>query len=96
MLIDQRPTPWRHGRGGVTDLVAEDLLATIDDLLVTSLRAFPARRGDISARIEAIAVSGMGETGFLVSREQRCHCSGFRVVRPTRTGRGRRTAAGAA
>ncbi|MDF2469155.1 MAG: gluconate kinase [Rhodococcus erythropolis] len=69
VLIDQRPTPWRHGRGGVTDLVAEDLLATIDDLLGDVAARLPGAAGDISARIEAIAVSGMGETGFLVSRD---------------------------
>ncbi|GGF99947.1 hypothetical protein GCM10007304_12350 [Rhodococcoides trifolii] len=62
VLIEQRPTPWRHGAGGTTDLLAADLLATISALLDDVAAELPE-----GSRIDAIAVSGMGETGFLVS-----------------------------
>ncbi|OZC79106.1 carbohydrate kinase [Rhodococcus sp. 06-418-5] len=69
MLIEQSPTPWRHGPGGTTDLAAEDLLATIANLLEAVARRLPEVTGDPASRIDAIAVSGMGETGFLLDQD---------------------------
>jgi sugar (pentulose or hexulose) kinase len=69
LLIEQSPTPWRHGPGGTTDLAAEDLLATIGQLLDAVARRLPDVTGDAAARIDAIAVSGMGETGFLLDED---------------------------
>ncbi|WP_218829121.1 FGGY-family carbohydrate kinase [Rhodococcus sp. 05-2254-6] len=69
MLIEQSPTPWRHGPGGTTDLAAEDLLATIANLFEAVARRLPEVTGDPASRIDAIAVSGMGETGFLLDQD---------------------------
>nr|WP_314144326.1 FGGY family carbohydrate kinase [uncultured Rhodococcus sp.] len=69
MLIEQSPTPWRHGPGGTTDLAAEDLLATIANLLDAVARRLPEVTGFPASRIDAIAVSGMGETGFLLDED---------------------------
>ena len=69
LLIEQSPTPWRHGPGGTTDLAAEDLLATIANLLDAVARRLPEMTGDPASRIDAIAVSGMGETGFLLDED---------------------------
>ncbi|OZF45445.1 carbohydrate kinase [Rhodococcus sp. 14-1411-2a] len=69
LLIEQSPTPWHHGPGGTTDLEAEDLLATIANLLDAVARRLPEVTGDPASRIDAIAVSGMGETGFLLDKD---------------------------
>ncbi|WP_217901146.1 MULTISPECIES: L-fuculokinase [unclassified Rhodococcus (in: high G+C Gram-positive bacteria)] len=69
LLIEQSPTPWHHGPGGTTDLEAEDLLATIANLLDAVARRLPEVTGDPASRIDAIAVSGMGETGFLLGKD---------------------------
>lgn len=69
LVIRQRPTPWRDGPGGTTDMVAHDLLTTVQDLLDDVARALPGAVGDAGARVEAVAVSGMGETGFLLDRD---------------------------
>ncbi|MEU3474351.1 FGGY family carbohydrate kinase [Rhodococcus sp. NPDC006774] len=69
LLIEQSPTPWHHGPGGTTDLEAEDLLATIANLLDAVARRLPEVTGDPASRIDAIAVSGMGETGFLLDED---------------------------
>lgn len=69
LLIEQSPTPWHHGPGGTTDLEAEDLLATIANLLDAVARRLPEVTGDPASRIDAIAVSGMGETGFLLGED---------------------------
>ncbi len=69
LLMEQRPTPWRHGTGGTTDLAAEDLLDTVASLFDEVARRLPEATGDPLARIAAIAISGMGETGFLLSED---------------------------
>lgn len=77
LVIRQRPTPWRDGPGGTTDMVAEDLLATVGALLDDVARALPDAAGDRAARVEAVAVSGMGETGFLLDRDGRVAAPAF-------------------
>jgi tagatose-1,6-bisphosphate aldolase/sugar (pentulose or hexulose) kinase len=66
VLIEQLPTPWSHGPGGTTDMTAGDLLDTVRRLLDVVARRLPEATGDSDARLAALAVSGMGETGFLV------------------------------
>ncbi|WP_129336580.1 FGGY-family carbohydrate kinase [Cellulomonas endophytica] len=66
VLVRQRPTPWVAGPGGTTDLRAADLMAVVRDLLDDVDVALPAVAGDREPRIRALAVSGMGETGFLL------------------------------
>lgn len=61
VVVRQRPTPWRQVGGGRTELPAETLWATLRELLRAVADELP--RG---ARVHALAVSGMGETGFLV------------------------------
>ncbi|MEJ5867146.1 FGGY family carbohydrate kinase [Pseudokineococcus sp. 5B2Z-1] len=72
LLVRQRPTPWRAGPGGTTDLSAEDLLAALADLLAEVADLLPDLPGvEPGSRVEALAVSGMGETGFLLDAEDR-------------------------
>jgi len=66
LLIRQRPTPWRDGPSGTTDMLATDLLATVRDLLDDVAQSLPEATGHPDARVAAVAVSGMGESGFLV------------------------------
>jgi sugar (pentulose or hexulose) kinase len=66
VLIEQRPTPWRHGSDGTTEMTADDLTAVIQRLLNDVAERLPTATGGVGSRIDAIAVSGMGETGFLV------------------------------
>ncbi|WP_454294349.1 FGGY family carbohydrate kinase [Salana multivorans] len=65
VLVEQRPTPWRDGPGGTTELDAADLLAVVADLLDAAAAGLAAASGP-GARIGAVAVSGMGETGLLL------------------------------
>jgi sugar (pentulose or hexulose) kinase len=66
LLVSQRPTPWITGAGGTTELDALDLMDVIGALLQEAADAVAQSSGQQDARIEAIAVSGMGETGFLI------------------------------
>ena len=66
LLVRQRSTPWRDGPGGTTELEAATLLATLAELLDTTAGELPGVIGADEIAVEAIAISGMGETGFLV------------------------------
>ena len=66
LLVRQYPTPWRDGRGGTTDLDADVLVATLTRLLHDVADDIRALLPDRDAGVEAIAISGMGETGFLL------------------------------
>jgi len=66
LLIEQRPTPWRSGPAGTTDLTAADLLATVRELLVVAAERIGRYTGDPTPSIGAVAISGMGESGLLV------------------------------
>ncbi|WP_261770368.1 MULTISPECIES: FGGY family carbohydrate kinase [unclassified Rhodococcus (in: high G+C Gram-positive bacteria)] len=76
VLIEQLATPWTHGAGGTTDMAADDLLDTVRHLVEIVARRLPDVTGDPNARLDAVAVSGMGETGFLVD-------AGLEVVAPS-------------
>ncbi|MGA8211498.1 MAG: FGGY family carbohydrate kinase [Nocardioidaceae bacterium] len=75
LLVLQRPTPWRDGPGGTTDLDAGDLARTLEHLLHTAADRLRALRP--GAAVEAVAISGMGETGFLLDRDGRAVAPGF-------------------
>jgi len=66
VLLRQRSTPWRDRPHGATELEADDLLATVRALLADVADGLAEATGDPGARISALGVSGMGETGFLV------------------------------
>ncbi|SDZ16716.1 FGGY-family carbohydrate kinase [Herbiconiux ginsengi] len=68
VLIRQLPTPWRPGPGGTTTMDAVDLLATVHELLALAATGLADLRGP-DARIEAIAVSGMGESGIVLGAD---------------------------
>lgn len=65
------PTPWRPAPGGGTELDAEAL-----DAAVTQLLHRVARDLAPTDRIVGMAVTGMGETGFVV-REGHARCPGI-------------------
>lgn len=65
VLVRQRPTPWRAGPGGTTTMGADDLVDTVHRLLVEAAGELRRRFG-AGARVDALAVSGMGESGVLV------------------------------
>jgi sugar (pentulose or hexulose) kinase len=68
VLIRQLPTPWRSGPGGTTTMEAADLLATVHDLLALAAEGLADLRGP-EARVDAIAVSGMGESGIVLGAD---------------------------
>ncbi len=77
LLVHQRPTPWRHGPGGTTDIDAEDLLSTLTSLCAEVADEIHALAGSHGVALAAIAVSGMGETGFLVDAAGEAVAPGF-------------------
>ena len=68
VLVRQEPTPWRPGPGGTTELDADALIGSVRALLSTAAQDLCDVTGDRLAVVEVLAVSGMGETGFLVDR----------------------------
>jgi sugar (pentulose or hexulose) kinase len=77
VLVRQQPTPWRAGPGGTTELDADALIAAVRVLLATAAQDLRAVSEEPLATIEVLAVSGMGETGFLVDREGRALAPGI-------------------
>ena len=65
VVVVQRPTPWRSRTGGLTELDADDLIEVLADLLAAGAAHLVEVAGP-DARVEALAASGMGETGFVV------------------------------
>lgn len=65
LLIEQSTTPWTDGAGGTTEMTANALLEVVATLLVTTSEKLSALLGGPFS-VDAIAVSGMGETGLLV------------------------------
>jgi len=66
MFVEQVATPWRPGAGGATDLDGATLIKSIGELLDSASRRLVECTGDPAAAVSALAISGMGETGFLV------------------------------
>jgi sugar (pentulose or hexulose) kinase len=63
VVTSQVATPWRLGTGGATEMDAASVLEAV-------LRVITAAAEDVAeltdAKIDAIAISGMGETGILI------------------------------
>ena len=66
LLVEQRPTPWTTGAGGTTSLDAAALMAAVSSLLTCAADAVVERTGDADAHIASVAVTGKGETGYLL------------------------------
>lgn len=66
LIVEQRPTPWVTGPGGTTELESTALMAAVRSLVNAAADAVVRLTGDPGARIASIAVSGMGETGYLL------------------------------
>ncbi|WP_411558664.1 FGGY-family carbohydrate kinase [Plantibacter sp. MPB07] len=65
VLIHQLPTPWLAGPGGMTVMEAASLIATVRELL-DHVGAELVDRFGPAARVRALAVSGMGESGIVL------------------------------
>lgn len=65
ILIHQLPTPWLAGPGGTTVMEASALVATVRALLQHVADELVDRFGP-AARVQALAVSGMGESGVVL------------------------------
>lgn len=65
VLIHQLPTPWLAGAGGTTTMDASALVATVRQLLEHVAAGLVERFGR-DVRVEALAVSGMGESGIVL------------------------------
>lgn len=65
VLIRQLPTPWRAGAAGTTTMEAADLVQTVRELFELVAADLAELRGG-DARIGAVAVSGMGESGVVL------------------------------
>ncbi len=76
VLVCQRPTPWLDGDSGTTTMDANTLAQTVRSLLGDAADLLVERRG-AGASIASIALSGMGETGFLVDEHGHAVTSGF-------------------
>jgi len=63
LLVEEVPTPWRAGPGGTADLPPDCLVAAVGQLLAAASRELAART---DARVAALAIAGMGETGVVV------------------------------
>lgn len=65
ILVRQEPTPWRAGAGGITEMTADALLATLS-LLFEAVDAELVALYGAEVCLGALAVSGMGESGILL------------------------------
>lgn len=63
IVLEELPTPWRAGSGGTADLPVERLAAAVTTLIDTTATRLAALTDN---RVEAIGISGMGETGMVV------------------------------
>lgn len=82
LVSEQVSTPWRHGPGGTTEMDAKALREAVIGLLLGVSTALDAVT---SARIESIAVAGMGETGMVVDAEGEAVTPGFAWFDPRGT-----------
>ncbi|MBO3085755.1 FGGY-family carbohydrate kinase [Cellulomonas fengjieae] len=77
VLVRQQPTPWHPGPAGTTTLDADALVRSVRTLLTDAAQDLRVATADPLAAVEVLAVSGMGETGFLVDRENRAVAAGI-------------------
>lgn len=64
LAVAQTPTPWRPAPDGGTEMDAAAVVEAVRQVLVQAADQL-AERG-VSGSVEAIAISGMGESGFVV------------------------------
>ncbi|MDF2443584.1 MAG: hypothetical protein JWR01_1787 [Subtercola sp.] len=77
LFVEQRPTPWRAGSGGTTDMHGESLVESIRSLLESAALRLAQITENPDARVAAVAISGMGETGFLLNSDDRTVAPGM-------------------
>ncbi|GAA4344946.1 FGGY-family carbohydrate kinase [Angustibacter luteus] len=77
VLVRQCPTPWRQGANGTTEIDATSLVDSVRQLLTAAAAQLRKSPGEADASVAALAVSGMGETGFLVDRRGQAVAPGF-------------------
>lgn len=70
VVVEQRPTPWTAVGDGRTELDPAALVAVLADLLAVAAARAIAAVGD-DARVLAVSVSGMGESGVLIDGDGR-------------------------
>lgn len=74
LVVEEVPTPWRAGPDGTADLPADDVVTAVALLI----RAAAARLAALTdAPVEALGISGMGETGMVVDAEGRAVAPAF-------------------
>lgn len=67
LCLHQRATPWRSGPDGATELDADELTTAVWALLADAGQELD-RLGYHGRSVGALAISGMGESGFLVDQ----------------------------
>lgn len=72
VVLEEVPTPWINGADGATEIVGTDVAKAVTSLLAAAADALPA-----GETVEALAVSGMGETGFVVDEKGSPLAPGF-------------------
>ena len=68
LLVEEVPTPWRAGPGGNAELPPDCLVAAVGQLLAAASRELAAHT---DARVTALVIAGMGETGMVVDESGR-------------------------
>lgn len=74
LVLEEVPTPWRTGEGGTADMPVARLTAAVKELL----RAAAAQLGRLcDGPVDAVGISGMGETGVVVDGAGRAVAPAF-------------------
>lgn len=66
IVVRQKPTPWLNGQSGATELNATDLVSTVIQLFTEITDHLSTLSEYAGKRVLSIAISGMGETGFVL------------------------------
>ena len=74
LVVEEVSTPWRAGPGGTADIAAEDVVVAVTRLIHAAASRLAALT---DARVEALGISGMGETGMLIDAEGRAVAPAF-------------------
>ena len=72
ITVQQVATPWTAGPGGTTDILASELGGALRELIRAAAAELPR-----DARVDALAVAGMGETGFVLNAAGEALAPGF-------------------
>ncbi len=74
LVVEEVSTPWRAGQGGTADIAAEDVAVAVTRLIHAAASRLAALT---DARVEALGISGMGETGMVIDAEGRAVAPAF-------------------